>query len=185
MVALTILLLPLTAATQATWADGRPSTGRCMSYGEAKRLHRGAYLRWIAGARGRRCWDVSGRRARTPVRGEGVRALSPEVRAEQPPPEPWNLLDHPSWAWVKLARLRPPPIDEPEPWVDLVPFEAVFSTFAPGEEPEVWPQMETAAPGWGAAVVALLVGMLVGASLMWRPRWLRPLLAAGVRQDGR
>jgi len=157
-----------------------------MSYGEAKRLHRGAYLRWVAGTHGRRCWGVRERK------GNGANALG-RVRSAPltpepdptPPAEPWNLLDHPSWAWVKLARLRPPPIDEPEPWVDLVPFEAVFSTFAPGEEPEVWPQMETAAPGWGAAVVALLVGMLVGASLMWRPRWLRPLLAAGVRQDGR
>jgi len=97
----------------------------------------------------------------------------------EPEPERWNLLDHPSWAWVAAARLRQPPVDEPEPWTELVP----FSTFAVGQEPDVWPVLEkkTAASFWDGAAVGAILVCLLWLGCYWRG-WIRPLLAAGVRR---
>ena len=96
----------------------------------------------------------------------------------EPPAERWNLLDHPAWAWVAAARL----IDQPrfsERWLEGLepPTEWVgFSTFLPGQEPDVWPALETetAAPwGWAAA------GGLVALALL--ALFTPALVRAGVR----
>jgi hypothetical protein len=76
------------------------------------------------------------------------------------PAEPWNLLDHPSWAWIRLARLT-----EIEPLGELHPVGegVIFSTFE-GEPPDIWPIMEAAAPrSSGAAAVA--VGLLAASAV--------------------
>ena len=179
----TALLMWASLDIQATLADGRPAAARCMSHGEAKRVYRGAYLHWRRETHGRRCWGVLDRRRTGRVglepRAEARDHILPDEtqQPEKGPPLFANLLDHPSWAyerdhWVDGAR-RVPWL-EVEPLGPVVPVSgttgalAEYSSFAPGQEPDVWPQMEAAAPGWGAAAVALLVGLLVGASLMWR-----------------
>ena len=136
------------AQTVATLADGRPDAARCMSYGEAKAVYRGAYLHWHRGTHQRRCWGVRDRR-RTGRVGPAIVQIEPDPilpnRTIEPPAERWNLLDHPAWAWVAAARL----IDQPrftERWLEgLEPPDegVVFSTFLLGQEPEVWPALET------------------------------------------
>ena len=72
------------------------------------------------------------------------------------------MLDHPSWAWIRLARLtQPADMDDP-----LIPDNyraTIFSTFE-GEPPDIWPIMEAAAPrSSGAAAVA--VGLLAASAV--------------------
>jgi len=58
-----------------------------------------------------------------------------------------------------------------------------FSTFAPGEEPDVWPVLakQTAASFWDGAAVGAVLACLFWLGWYWRG-WIRPLLAAGVRR---
>jgi hypothetical protein len=177
----------LLASIPATLADGRPDSARCMGYGEAKAAHRGAYLHWHRGTHGRRCWGVRGRNG-----NKAFVQIDPNVLASNRTIEPAvqivQTVQHPSWAWDERARL----IDQPrlrnrEPWVQLARFEAsyeaagavIFSTFH-GEAPDVWPEMETAAPWLRVAAGFLLVMVLWGAWVTLRPVW-RALTVAGVR----
>lgn len=58
------------------------------------------------------------------------------------------------WVWTQLAQLT---ASEPE-LPHWEPGELAFSTFEPGEEPDVWPVLEqqTAAQGWAAGLLAAL-----------------------------
>lgn len=171
----------------ANTAEAAPRSEACLSYGEAKRVYRGAYLHWRTGTHGRRCWGVSDKRRTGRIRSEPRPERADHILAQaEPPPERWNLLDHPSWAWVAKARLIDQgrfKDDEPQPWTEMVP----FSTFAMGEEPDVWPALakETAAPWWRAAVAGLLgalaawaVWLVVGGPIS---RYMRRIVAVGVR----
>ena len=62
----------------------------------------------------------------------------------------------------------------------------IFSTFAPGQEPDTWPEIETAALWLRAAVAGLVAALGIGAAwLTFRaPVW-RALLRAGVRSSAR
>ena len=146
-----------------------------MSYGEAKAVYRGAYLHWHRGTHQRRCWGLRERKSNG-ARAQGRITFAPPVPEPDVilPPEPWNLLDHPAWAWVEMARFRP---SQEEPWDEPVigGLGVIFSTFQ-GEEPDVWPQLETetASPWWGLAAGAL-------AALLLAVGWFSGLTAVGVR----
>jgi hypothetical protein len=94
-------------------------------------------------------------------------------------PEPWNLLDHPSWAWVAAARLAH---ETPHETPTILP-ELSFSTFAMGQEPDVWPVLEqrTAATFWEGVTAGMVALGLLALGWRWRG-WVRPLLTAGVRR---
>ena len=100
------------------------------------------------------------------------------------------MITHPSWAWDERPKIDLGRLKTAEPWVQLARFEGanipvidapVFSTFA-GEAPDVWPEIETAAPGWWrAAVAGLLAALGIWAAwLTLGPVW-RTMTRVGVR----
>ena len=177
-----ISIVVLSGISAAISADAGPlSAGACSSYREAKALHRGAYLHWRRGTHGRRCWGVKERKGNVQIvqNVQIVRSDEKQQPKNEPPlfVEPWNLLDHPSWAWVRLARFdrvegRDPPVEE-----------VGFSTFLPGQEPDVWPALEkeTAAPLGGAAAGGAILAVLVVLGWRFRHR-LDQSMAAAVRR---
>jgi len=63
-----------------------------------------------------------------------------------------------------------------------------FSTFAPGEEPDVWPPLERSSAGpivAGIGSALALVALLAWLTGRRPPRWWRALLEAGVDRQGR
>ena len=74
-----------------------------------------------------------------------------------------------------MGELNPTGVNSPE--IDAPP----YSTFAPGAEPDVWPEMENAAP-WRGAALGALAALLVACwlAVAWLPP-LRPWRDVGVR----
>ena len=194
-IALSIWLAFLTAPIPVTLADGGPPAGRCLGYGEAKQVYRGAYLHWHRGTHGRRCWGVLERKGNEKQRLKNGPQLFAQGRDEtqQLKNEPLLFVPNLEWVWDERQRVKnEPPFFVPrEPWAMLARFDAsyeatggvIFSTFAAGGEPEVWPALETetAAPWWGAAVAGLLAALAAWAAwLTLAPLW-RALVRAGVR----
>ncbi len=148
-----------------------------MTYGEAKQATRGAYLHWHRGANGRRCWGIRGK-ARTRAAGQFLARFVPPERTVDETQQPENelplfvsLMDHPSWAWAERARraswFEVEPIGPVIPLPDAADARAEYSTFAPGQEPDVWPEMETAASWVGAAVATVAAFVLAGLVVGW------------------
>jgi len=200
----TWLVLPI-ATIGVTWADGGPTPARCLGYGEAKRVYRGAYLHWHRGTHGRRCWGVLERKGNEKQRLKNGPQLFAQGRDEtqQLKNEPLLFVPNLEWVWDERQRTKngPPLFVEPEPWVMLARFSQVpedgnfnsqgefklpvFSTFAPGTEPDVWPALETETTGpwwWGPVVAGWLAALAAWAAwLTLRPVW-RVLLRTGVRR---
>lgn len=185
-ICVTLIGLLLVQVIPATSADSLPASPRCMAYGEAKAVHRGAYLHWRRGTHGRRCWGVKERNHNGAGRAVFARS-APADEKQQPknePPffvEPWNLLDHPGWAWIRPARLwwdeKQQPENEPLRFVDRAG-DVIFTTFPLGQEPEIWPVLETEAAALRWAAAGALLALVLWALALVTPR---ALLAAGVR----
>jgi len=172
-----------------------------MSYGEAKRLTRGAYLHWHRGTHGRRCWGALERKGNS-ANVRTLHRIAPLDETQQPKNELPLFVPNLEWVWDERQRAKNGPLlfVEPEPWVMLARFSElpagninsegefklpVFSTFAPGTEPDVWPALEpetgTAARFWGAAVAGFLAALAAWAAwLTLAPLW-KALVRAGVR----
>ena len=94
---------------------------------------------------------------------------------------PVNILDHPTWAWVELARIRPMEADndallsrdEGRGFANSelrdhdLPGAIIYSSFV-GEPPDVWPVLpKKTATLWWVAVGALSGFALVGVTAWW------------------
>lgn len=182
-----LLSIWLAAPNAPAGAADAPRGGACLSHSEAKRVYRGAYLHWRRGTHGRRCW--ADRRVRTPAREVGVAALPDET--QRPKNGPLLFVNHPDWAWDVSHGTAEQELDRR--WPQFHPQKLTsldrtieFSTFSPGEEPDVWPQIETAAPmlssaGRGAAVGGLLAALAIWSAWLLGPGLFRALLGVGVR----
>ena len=195
----------------------------CLSYAQAKKAHKGAYLYWHT-VNGRRCWADRRVRSSTqrlssnrtlPLDAYAKRTLvRPEMLDEKQPPknEPQlfvqtserleNLLEvnHPDWAWDRSHAVVGDGLESrwPKPAPTSLPLNTEagrlivfseadrtieFSTFAPGQEPEVWPVLEqrTAASWEGAAAGGLLALLLLAWAWFW-PSLARQLVAVGAAE---
>ena len=184
----------------------------CLTYAQAKKAHKGAYLYWHT-VNGRRCWAE--RRVRTATQRMGGRAppqttqvaanfadnLRNQSDEKQPPKnEPQlfvqtserleNLLEvnHPDWAWDRSHAAVAGGLESRWPKSNPTPLPLTeadrtieFSTFAPGQEPDVWPQIETTAPWKGAVAGGLLALLLLAWAWFW-PSLAQQLAAVGVAE---
>jgi len=158
-------------------ADGPgDESSPCYSYREARAKWPGAYLLWRRHDSKWQCWYPRGLsrgldRNRIGVRGGGTprplpqaEDVAPEfpqpadVRIEQPPMNaPWPHPGGLGWVWEAREPFQPKRIgDDPIP---------VFSTFRPGEEPDVWPQMVTAG-AFALPAIAWLMAFLMGGAFV-------------------
>lgn len=152
-------LLTLSAVDGAT---------RCLSVGEARLLWPREHLYWYASS-GKRCWS-NNRRSRSPV-ARSVAAPAPAPR----PPTPWVPLP-PELTLGPYYNPPPPPPPERHPTLEYAPFQGdwpgdvVYTTFAPGQEPDVWPPLEPPPEPprghyWTAGAAAVLAILTAGAIL--------------------
>ena len=142
-------------------ADGpgnEPSA--CYSYKEAKARWQGAYLTWRRDDRQWICWAPKGRHVShetaPPPRQRVAHVRRPVEDVE--PVEPSLAVDPDllAWVWQEAS------LGEPEPFRPMSPM-GVYSTFPPGEEPDVWPVHHKKSPGLLVpAIVALMLAFLAG-----------------------
>lgn len=138
----------------------------CMSHSEARQAYPRAYLYWSGGGRGQRCWsNRRGRHRVIPARALVVQASVPkaqEALPAEPKPKPYQ----PQWGWVFDVVANP---------LDLS--DEYYSTFPPGEEPDVWPRLETAQVNKdGTVMLVTLSAMTLVLAIMfqrWRARRIR------------
>ena len=137
--------------------------------------------------------------ARVPITGELAPVQTVQTVQTVQPVQTVQTVQHPSWAWDEKLRPKNEPQLFVEPWVMLARFEqaegreppgdgvvdgVVFSTFPLGQEPDTWPEIETAAPWWRAAVAGLLAALAAWAAwLTLRPAW-SALVQRGIRRSG-
>jgi hypothetical protein len=99
--------------------------------------------------------SVAAPRPEVPTQAARPEALVVDPEIVPHAPAPLNVLDLPRWSWVTEARAAER--DESE--------TPIFSTFPPGEEPDVWPALEPDRKNvWedmaGGAVFALMLAAL-------------------------
>ena len=148
---------------------GTEARSACLTKGEARRAYPGAYLYWVGGERrGQRCWGLTkssrlktGRSFSLPV---GTKGSDPENGHSFP-----------------LAAVNRPVVDEPKHGIEppLQPawetslidqaFQRLkgdveqidYSTFWPGQPPEVWPQLERETRWSGSGFAVWLSAIMV------------------------
>ena len=144
---------------------------RCLSRSEARALWPREHLYWYAGS-GQRCWSNSRRSAKSPFPSRPA-PLAPAPPAPQA--QPWYILpaeltlgpyyappEH-VFAWDRLttAGMREHALPEPpEP-----PGTVIYSSFAPGREPDVWPALGVEVPwyyGTPGGILAALLAVVLG-----------------------
>ena len=148
-----VVLLAMGALDEVKAAS--PTTQACLSREAARKIWPRTYLYWKRGPSGARCWSdrrggrtvQSVRPAPLPSSQEAPLVIPPEAVPSIPKPEPLPMI---KWEWE-------PRREEP------------FSTFAQGEEPDIWPKLEDNSRHfeWLAGFMAALL-----AYWLWR-RWER------------
>ena len=170
------------AAGVAIADGGGNEPGGCLSYREAKARWPGAYLTWRYDDKKWQCWSPRGAQSRskgggytqnrpgltggvTPRPLPQAEDIAPEfpqpadVRIEQPHGSPpWPHPGGLGWVWEAREPFEPKRIGDDVP---------VFSTFHPGEEPDVWPS-ELASSGRASPIpaVAWLMAFLMGGAFV-------------------
>ena len=134
---MTVILALVSFLGVTLWATASEAQNACLSKSEARRAVPGAYLYWRGGPKGQRCWYVRGGRQAgynrpgsinerpvsvTGQRADGVTGQSEITQVEAKSARnlrdyhpgntpgitpPVNILDHPVWAWVEMARIKP------------------------------------------------------------------------------
>ena len=165
-------------------ADGPgDESSPCYSYREARAKWPGAYLTWRYDDKKWQCWSPRGAQSRSKGGGYtqnrpgltgGVTPrplpqaddIAPEfpqpadVRIEQPPMNvPWPHPGGLGWVWESKEPFQPKRIGDDVP---------VFSTFQPGEEPDVWPSELASSRKINAVLptVAALMMFLMGGAFV-------------------
>ena len=154
----TCAILVVLLLTLANEAHGAKS---CLTRSEARAAYPRAYLYWSGGPRGQRCWsDRRGRRRVVSSRALTVLAAVPPTPTQETTHIEPVLAWQPQWSWVsENAFMRVVP-----------PTELPYSTFPPGEEPDVWPLLEPPQNTSGSVLVLMCGAMAAVFGLMF-VRW--------------
>jgi len=130
-----------------------------MTRSEARAVYPRAYLYWSSGPKGQRCWSNKRGKQRGVLARAPLAQAPAVVKAQETIPAEKPLPYRPQWEWVfdTVAHPAEPPEE--------------FSTFPPGEEPDVWPRLEIEPAHKNGMVLIVTLSAMALVLGIWLQKW--------------